>query len=118
MTVSSGSSDSASMQDGSPEKNEPELDLTPWGAAVQFVLKNNDYFAVFGVDGNMNGPIAGTEAEIGTAGLFFSDTRYLSRLVLKINGLPPVPLGSSMASEEGQRTLNHPSLSSLVPSTI
>src|SRR5215469_878843 len=57
------------------------------------VLKHGDCFAVLDAMGNAqaDGPAA--------EGLFFEDTRYLSRLVNSVGGLRPVLLSSSVTEE-------------------
>jgi glycogen debranching enzyme len=57
------------------------------------VLKHGDCFAVLDAMGNAqaDGPAA--------EGLFFEDTRYLSRLVNSVGGLKPVLLSSSVTEE-------------------
>src|SRR5215469_14703132 len=57
------------------------------------VLKRGDCFAVLDAQGNAqaDGPAA--------EGLFFEDTRYLSRLLNTVGGLRPVLLSSSVIEE-------------------
>src|SRR6201997_3521658 len=62
------------------------------------VLKNGNSFAVFDELGQIQA--AGPAAE----GLFFEDTRYLSRLALAINGARPLLLSSTVA--EGNTMLS------------
>lgn len=52
-------------------------------------LKDGDTFAVLGEHGDINGASAGHQ------GLYYGDTRHLSRLALRIGGLAPVLLHAS-----------------------
>lgn len=72
----------------------------PASAAVagHRVLKNGDSFAVFDEFGHAQA--AGAAAE----GLFFEDTRYLSRLALTVGGQPPLLLSSAVT--EGHTVLS------------
>jgi len=54
------------------------------------VLKSGDLFGLFAADG-------GIGVRRGPEGLYWRDTRYLSRLTLRIGGRPPLLLGSSVA---------------------
>ncbi len=56
-------------------------------------LKHGDLFGVFAIDGDIGG--AGKSPE----GLFFRDTRYLSRLSLRIGGHYPLLLDSAVAED-------------------
>src|SRR5579862_530155 len=56
------------------------------------VLKNGDCFAVFDDFGNLDSTSA-------AEGLFYEDTRYLSRLVLTLNGAPPLLLSSTITED-------------------
>jgi len=56
-------------------------------------LKCGDSFAVF----DSHGDIGATSG--GPDGLFHTDTRYLSRFELRINGVPPLLLGSSVRDD-------------------
>lgn len=84
----------------SPEKSETKAGTAPPAGNVPgFVLKENDSFAVFVAGGDINDPDTTADGGLGQAGVYFRDTRYLSRLVLTINGLPPVLLGSSVSAD-------------------
>src|SRR5271170_7843046 len=56
-------------------------------------LKDGDTFAVFDSHGDMGASAGGPD------GLFDRDTRYLSRLELLIDGMPPLLLGSSVRDD-------------------
>lgn len=58
------------------------------------VLKCGEEFAVFDIFGNFQA----TE-RIGNDGLFYEDTRYLSRLLLKIAGMRPLLLSSTLSED-------------------
>ena len=58
-------------------------------------LKHNDLFAVFDQQGNFNGGADGPD------GLFFRDTRFLSKLVLKLGGTEPLQLSSVVLDDNG-----------------
>ncbi|TCD14473.1 amylo-alpha-1,6-glucosidase [Oricola cellulosilytica] len=59
------------------------------------VLKDGDLFAVFATNGDMNGPLGGRAELYSKDGLFFRDTRVLSRFVLSINDTSLVPMAVS-----------------------
>jgi glycogen debranching enzyme len=89
--------------DGSSAGSPPPLSPFRVPAAVvssqgRRVLKHGDCFAVLDALGNVqaDGPAA--------EGLFFEDTRYLSRLLNSVGGLRPVLLSSSVI--EGNDTLS------------
>jgi glycogen debranching enzyme len=63
-------------------------------------LKHGDTFAVFDAHGDM-----GATAE-GPDGVFHSDTRYLSRLELLINGMQPLLLGSNVRDDNSVLTVD------------
>src|SRR6056297_3390992 len=64
------------------------------------VLKDGDLFAVFPASGEINA----RDAAIGEArskdGLFFRDTRYLSRLSMTINGTGLVEMGHNARDDD------------------
>lgn len=64
------------------------------------VLKDGDLFAVFPASGEINA----RDAAIGEArskdGLFFRDTRYLSRLSISINGTRPIEMGHDARDDD------------------
>src|SRR6195256_6927470 len=56
-------------------------------------LKHDDIFAVFDSFGNI-GATAG-----GPDGIYFNDTRFLSRLEMSLNGMQPLLLGSNIRDD-------------------
>jgi glycogen debranching enzyme len=64
------------------------------------VLKDGDLFAVFSASGDLNAPHAGPGEALSKDGLFFRDARYLSRLVLSLNGTPLTELGHHASADE------------------
>jgi glycogen debranching enzyme len=66
-------------------------------------LKHGDSFAVFGADGELSG---------GSQGLFHRDTRHLSFLCLRLNGLRPQQLSAGLQSDNSALTadLTNPAL--------
>src|SRR5215813_6372893 len=60
---------------------------------VRRTLKHGDTFLVIDAHGDI-GAAAGT-----TDGLFHRDTRFLSRLELRVNGMQPLLLGSNMRED-------------------
>ncbi len=58
-------------------------------------LKHNDLFAVFDQQGNCNGGADGPD------GLFYKDTRFLSKLMLGLGGVVPLQLGSVLLDDNG-----------------
>lgn len=58
-------------------------------------LKRDDLFGVFDKQGDVNFPDAGPE------GVYFHDTRFLSRLALRVGGRPPLLLGSVVLDDNG-----------------
>src|SRR5262249_6945253 len=71
---------------------------TAGAAGNRHVLKNANSFAVFDEFGQIQA--SGPAAE----GLFFEDTRYLSRLAMLINGARPLLLSSTVT--EGNTMLS------------
>ena len=63
------------------------------GPGPRWTLKHDDVFAVIDSHGDM-GAAAG-----GSDGLFFKDTRFLSRLELLVNGFQPLLLGSNIRDD-------------------
>lgn len=57
------------------------------------VLKDGDLFAVFSASGEFNAPGTGPGEALSKDGLFFRDTRFLSRFVLSLNGTRLTELG-------------------------
>ena len=57
------------------------------------MLKDGDLFAVFPASGEINARDATVAEARSKDGLFFRDTRYLSRLSLSINGTGLIELG-------------------------
>ena len=70
------------------------IQVTEPSARPRWSLKNDDTFAVLDSYGDI-GATAG-----GPDGLFCLDTRFLSRLELRLNGLPPLLLGSSISDDD------------------
>src|SRR5881394_1436352 len=63
-------------------------------------LKHGDTFAVFDDHGDIG-------ASAGCAdGVYFDDTRFLSRLELTLNGMPPLLLGSNIRDDNTQLTVD------------
>ena len=58
-------------------------------------LKHNDLFGVFDNSGDLRG------GEDGPDGLYFQDTRFLSRLELRLGRMPPLLLGSVVLDDNG-----------------
>lgn len=56
-------------------------------------LKDNDLFLITDLLGNIPG--CGEEIDLSSLGLFCRDTRFLSRLELQLEGLPPIFLSST-----------------------
>jgi len=56
-------------------------------------LKYGDAFAVLDSHGDMGATSGGHD------GFFFDDTRFLSRLELRLNGMPPLLLGSNVSDD-------------------
>lgn len=57
------------------------------------VLKDGDLFAVFPASGDINAPGTGVGEARSKDGLFFRDTRYLSRLCISVNGTRLTSMG-------------------------
>jgi len=64
------------------------------------VLKDGDLFAVFSASGDLNPPNAGPGEALSKDGLFFRDTRYLSRMVVSLNGTPLTELGHHASHDD------------------
>lgn len=64
------------------------------------VLKDGDLFAVFDDTGALNPPGPGPGEALSKDGLFFRDTRYLSRFVLFLNGTSLTELGNHADDQE------------------
>ncbi|HET9355381.1 MAG TPA: glycogen debranching N-terminal domain-containing protein [Sphingomicrobium sp.] len=58
-------------------------------------LKHNDLFAIFDQQGNFK---SGTD---GPDGLFYKDTRFLSKMTLTVGGAEPLQLGSVVLDDNG-----------------
>jgi glycogen debranching enzyme len=58
-------------------------------------LKHDALFAVFDTQGDLN------VMDPGAEGLYFQDTRFLSRVVLTVGGKPPLLLGSVVLDDNG-----------------
>lgn len=58
-------------------------------------LKHDDLFGVFDKQGDLN------VYEWGPEGLYYKDTRFLSRLLLRIGGIHPLMLGSVILDDNG-----------------
>jgi glycogen debranching enzyme len=63
-------------------------------------LKHDDTFAVVDSHGDI-GALSGTQD-----GVFHADTRYLSRLELLLNGMPPLLLGSNLRDDNSLLTVD------------
>ena len=64
------------------------------------VLKHGDTFAVFDSFGDI-GATAG-----GPDGIYFDDTRFLSRLEMSLNGMQPLLLGSNVYDDNSMLTVD------------
>ncbi|MBS0517339.1 MAG: amylo-alpha-1,6-glucosidase [Proteobacteria bacterium] len=69
-------------------------------AGPHWTLKHDDTFAVVDDLGDMGA------ASAGPNGLFFKDTRFLSRLELRVNGLQPLLLGSNIRDDNSLLTVD------------
>ena len=69
------------------------IPVTEPSARPRRSLKNDDTFAVLDSYGDIGAATGGPD------GLFCLDTRFLSRLELRLNGLPPLLLGSSISDD-------------------
>src|SRR5580698_10808762 len=63
------------------------------GERARYVLKQDDSFAILDSYGDMGASSGGQD------GFFDRDTRFLSRLELLIEGMPPLLLGSSVRDD-------------------
>ena len=63
-------------------------------------LKHDDTFAVVDSHGDI-GALNGVQD-----GVFYADTRYLSRLELLLNGMPPLLLGSNLRDDNSVLTVD------------
>ena len=64
------------------------------------VLKDGDLFAVFPASGEINARDTGLGEARSKDGLFFRDTRYLSRLALTINGTGLIEMGHDARADD------------------
>ena len=88
------------MTEAEPSSGEIRPQVAP--GLSQFVLKQGDMFLVADAVGDVSG---------GVDGLFFNDTRYLSRLKLSLAGVQPWLLGASVSQDNVFFTAtmtNHP----------
>ncbi len=92
--------------EGQPPAGDPHHVLAASSMAGERtrVLKHGDTFAVFDPRGCMK------PGGLGEEGLFHEGTRYLSTLILELDGQPPVFLGSTIRDENDQLsvTLTNP----------
>src|SRR5882757_11079505 len=63
-------------------------------------LKHGDTFAVFDDHGDIGASAGGAD------GVYFDDTRFLSRLELTLNGMQPLLLGSNIRDDNTQLTVD------------
>jgi hypothetical protein len=77
-----------------PENYHIEASTSLVGQSLR-TLKHDDLFAVFDSQGDLNVERPGVE------GLYFKDTRFLSRLALRIGGVAPLLLGSVVLDDNG-----------------
>src|SRR3954447_2549125 len=63
-------------------------------------LKHGDTFAVFDDHGDIGASAGGSD------GVYFDDTRFLSRLELTLNGMQPLLLGSNIRDDNTQLTVD------------
>ncbi len=83
---------------GRPPEGDPHHVLAPSGITDDRtrVLKHGDTFAVFDHLGQIK------PGGLGEEGLYHDGTRYLSRLILELDGQPPFFLGSTVRDENDQ----------------
>jgi glycogen debranching enzyme len=83
---------------GRPPEGDPHHVLVPSGVTDDRtrVLKHGDTFAVFDHLGQIK------PGGLGEEGLYHDGTRYLSRLILELDGQPPFFLGSTVRDENDQ----------------
>jgi glycogen debranching enzyme len=74
-------------------------------------LKSGDVFALFGNHGDA------TAGEGSAEGIYFRDTRYLSRMTLRLDGVAPMLLSSAVSSDNAMLTcdLANPNLLAVEP---
>jgi glycogen debranching enzyme len=83
---------------GRPSEGDPHHVLVPSGITDDRtrILKHGDTFAVFDHLGQIK------PGGLGEEGLYHEGTRYLSRLILELDGQPPFFLGSTVRDENDQ----------------
>ena len=88
----------AAQAPGRPPEGDPHHVLAPSGITDDRtrVLKHGDTFAVFDHLGQIK------PGGLGEEGLYHDGTRYLSRLILELDGQPPFFLGSTVRDENDQ----------------
>jgi glycogen debranching enzyme len=89
--------DAASQTTASPVDQAPE---TPFyipaaGSSIRprCILKHDNTFAVFDSHGDVGATTGGPD------GVYFDDTRFLSRLEMSLNGMQPLLLGSNTSDD-------------------
>ncbi|HET9147587.1 MAG TPA: glycogen debranching N-terminal domain-containing protein, partial [Acetobacteraceae bacterium] len=96
--------------DDADARTEPDAHSAPFYIAATAslaelrprILKSDDEFAVFGHNGDISGPATGGSAS--AEGLYYRDTRYLSRLGLALNGARPMLLSSAVSGDNAMLT--------------
>ncbi len=76
-----------------PAEDSFYISATPSASRPRRSLKHNDTFIVLDSHGDVGASPGGTD------GLFFRDTRFLSRLQLLVNEAPPLLLGSNLRDD-------------------
>jgi len=81
----------------SPSEEVPEtpfyIPATGPSTRPRRILKHDDVFAVFDSFGDIGATPGGPD------GIYFNDTRFLSRLEMSLNGMQPLPLGSNIRDD-------------------
>jgi len=85
-----------------PGTSDPSFYISATGATSRprQTLMNGDTFAVLDSHGDIGVSPGGTD------GIFHADTRYLSRLEVLLNGMPPLLLGSTIRDDNTMLTVD------------
>src|SRR5258708_34356428 len=99
----------SALQTADPRADEPieipfYIPVTGIPVRPRRTLKHGDIFAAFDSHGDIGA------SEVGSDGVYFDDTRFLSRLELGLNGLPTLLVGPDIRGDNSQPTgdLHHP----------